>query len=604
MIDLLLNHFIELRVTGEIALLLTILFIYAKYKLAIREILSLSRAGRSFLLGESVLSDRRIVNPEAKSLLNLLQISSLKKNRDESTESPILNVAADNQSSLDQLAISLLISARSLLVSSATAARVYLRKKGMLNLVSETGPKVLRFWSIVEENIEWFDRSNKLIETQIQNQSLMSFDIRSQLFLKFPVSESEGDLELVLWFGFKDVLETNYQIEKNAIENLVNKARLLILQFEKISNLEKELVDERDSFIGISHDLKTPGVTALYLLRELQTKSILEESISKRCLEIELLVMEQLSLIQDFLDLEQTDKLSIAVRSDTIDLTQFIESISDSPIVRSRDSKILFRTEVAASLLVKFDRNHLKRIILNLLTNSFKYTESGEVVLGLKACGSSYELFVSDTGRGINPDLQSVLFSKFSRLDAPSDIPGVGIGLSASKLLAEKNGAALQYFPRDCGGSIFSISIPPGLVLRGSELLPSVKQEISNKSILILEDDEATCRMYSRVFSANGLVSEFESTLAGARDKLFSDKKYDALVCDLRLSDGESCSLLGELFQSGYSIPTLVISGASEFAIEDDKVLRKIKESSSIRYLTKPIDRIELEMMLDEVLVG
>lgn len=596
--DLLLVNLMELRVGFETILLVTSFLLYLKYRSAITETIYLGRACRSFLRGEPIQGERNIVNSEARSLLSLLQISQANARRREFYEKPVLELEVDNTSNIQKIALSLLTSAKSYLVSSPTAARIYLYKQEKLTLLSETGPSAKRFERLVDDNVECFICSKKLYEIQIQDQSLLSYNIESQLFLKFFLSESEPDLELVIWFGFKDILESNYRLEREVLEGLVSKARLLILQFEKIAKLENKLEEERDGFVGLSHDLKAPGITALYLVRELLSKKSVDLTDAKRYLDIELLILEQLSLIQDFLDIEQSKTAAISVKSETIDLSEFISSFTESPIIRNRNCNIKFNTELDVTLLIQFDRNHLKRILTNLLSNAFKYAESGEVVLGLRAYGDSYELFVSDTGRGVSLDLQSRLFSKFSRLDAPNEILGTGIGLSAAKLLAEKNVAELKYSPKEGGGSVFSLTISPELVVKGSVLSPGMKQQTAGKLILVLEDDEATCRMYSRVLSANGLDAEFETTVAGARSKLLSERRFDGVICDIRLSDGESSGLLSELIGSGQIVPTIVISGAAEFIMRDDEA---IENSSYIRYLTKPVDRIELELMLDEV---
>jgi len=595
------TYLVEIRIFSELLLVAVCIWLCNERRKALSETALLSQAGRNFLRGMPVQGLSGVRTSHGRSLLRLLQVSRLRAKRLELTEESEIDFKLVEHGGLEKLAESLVSAMSDYLVVKPLAIRVLIKNQGRLSLLAKFGPDSARFGRIVSDivsDLDFIDQS--LCEIAAEDKVLRTFGIARQLAFKLSLREYEMDSEVICWLGFKESLSSSYQFEKATLVSLVKKSKLLVSQFLRITNLEKELGDERDNFVGISHDLKAPGITALYLIRELLASKSQEEQ--HRFIDLELLMLEQLSLIQDFLDLERSRVSSIRVDPKEVNLTKFVEQIGASPIVRYQRHGINFRIDSSSHLVAVFDHNHLKRVVLNLLSNAFKYTESGDVVLGIKQNNAEIELFVSDTGPGIAKDLQQSLFQKFERLDAPDHISGSGIGLSASKLLAKKNGSELRYAQAAGGGSIFSLVLPSRSVVSSDKPHQGAVPARARGTVLVVEDDEATCRLYSRILAANGFDSEVRANIREAWSSIESGKRYEALICDFKLPDGESFSLLKEISVRGMLSPTLVITGMTEWSKQQSQTREVMERVFSVRFLEKPVEREEFEQALFETM--
>jgi signal transduction histidine kinase len=109
-------------------------------------------------------------------------------------------------------------------------------------------------------------------------------------------------------------------------------------------------------------------------------------------------------------------------------------------------------------IIVKIDKNRLNQVINNYLSNAIKYTPNGEIELGYKLQNKSIQMYVKDTGIGIDKNYHDRVFQRFEKFD--SFAQGTGLGLSICKAIAESMGCSVG-FTSDLGkGSCFWIQIP------------------------------------------------------------------------------------------------------------------------------------------------
>jgi len=577
------------------------IYFICKYLILKCEVEALSRAAKSVLKDDLIIGRSKIKSSTGKALYSTLQSLRsvlLRTNRPQAFEATF-NPSETNETlfNLEKLASELALSVAQQLATSPKAIRIYLRSADALRPLSVSGEKSERLSVLLEGLLVENLQRTKFVSQILSDDSLCGLGVTKQILLRLDLSlKAVGQpSELVIWIGFRKNSEFVGGHEEGVIASILKRAKLLISQAQEIERLQNEMNSERDHLLGISHDLRAPSISALYLLREAmgKTRESREQGGGTSDLgDIEVLLLEQLTLIQDFLDLERGKQFEVKVRTSEVNLSEIIRELSESPLVTTRSDNLSFQIQVKQDLTVLFDRSHLKRILFNLVSNALKFTTAGGVKVNLEISNGSAAIRIIDSGRGVPGEQLSKLFSRFERLGVDEEISGSGIGLSASKMLAELNGAALEYAPAAGGGSVFSLSLPSKLIA------VSCKEDTSFDPlplrpaypVLILDDDDATCRLYQRLLQSLGISSKVESSVEGAVLRL-SNEVFSALITDYRLPDGDCFKLVKILSQMGKQLPILVVSGITEWMNAPQKHL--MEKVFGARFLEKPVERDE-----------
>jgi signal transduction histidine kinase/DNA-binding response OmpR family regulator len=170
-----------------------------------------------------------------------------------------------------------------------------------------------------------------------------------------------------------------------------------------------------------------------------------------------------LDLVNDIIDLARVDRLQLPIRKEPSDLDQVIREAVETVagIARTRDLDI--RMDIPAALpLLNFDRTRIRQVLLNLLNNAVRFTDSGEVAVSVSSDGREVTVTVSDTGVGIAPDKLARVFDEFYQVDVSADRPrgGSGLGLAISKRFVEMHGGRIWAESRPGKGSRFHFTLP------------------------------------------------------------------------------------------------------------------------------------------------
>ncbi len=154
----------------------------------------------------------------------------------------------------------------------------------------------------------------------------------------------------------------------------------------------------------------------------------------------------------------------------------------------------VYKPEYHKDINVYCDSGRLSQVLMNLISNAFKFTHKGSIKFGYEINGNDIQFFVSDTGIGGLEGKGQIIFNKFAKLDeSDSSQEGLGLGLSLSKNLVELMGGNLWYESEDSGGTTFYFTIPykPVFISKNhkkdkenSLLKNSLKQKIRNSVAL------------------------------------------------------------------------------------------------------------------------
>ena len=241
-------------------------------------------------------------------------------------------------------------------------------------------------------------------------------------------------------------------------------------------------------FANLSHELRTP---LNLIFSSLQTIELIEKDLLKKNNRLKnyIEIINQnskrlLKLVNNLIDSTKFDCGYYEYNPQNDNIVHFIENISMSvaEFAKQNDITLIFDTDVEEKIMA-FDLEKLERTMLNLLSNSIKYTNSpGKIEVLLKDCGETFNITVKDNGIGIPDDKLKIIFERFkqveSRLRKRSE--GSGIGLSIVKDLINIQGGIIEVKSEVGVGSEFTIKLPVS-ILSNEEYLNKVDyNEVSN----------------------------------------------------------------------------------------------------------------------------
>ncbi|MBL7661704.1 hybrid sensor histidine kinase/response regulator [bacterium] len=410
------------------------------------------------------------------------------------------------------------------------------------------------------------------------------------LSLVVPLS-MHGIINGALWLGFKSGTATLNEQRKSFVKAMADHAAATLYAASKAQAREQERAGERDFLLGVSHDLRAPGSSALYALSDvlsgecgpLSTDQHLRLTLVKDSL------LEQLSLLQDVLDFAKHQRGVLSAQKIAFDALPLIRTAiakyQELALQHGLELRFDEDTQAAAKLASQYvyaDRRQVERILANFITNAIKYSPAGLISIQIIAQSDALELVVLDRGPGIPAEQQNLLFNQFQRLQTGAATEGFGLGLALSRVLAELNSGYVFYRSRAGGGSIFGVGLKyaPAGEIKNSEA--------RFERVLVLDDEPEVCRATMRLLQSRVGQLIPSSTISEAREVL-NTLAIDLLVTDLHVGTEKVTILLDEIKNSARKIPIIVLTGSS-----NPTDLKDLQATFGAHVLEKPITREEL----------
>jgi ammonium transporter len=307
---------------------------------------------------------------------------------------------------------------------------------------------------------------------EIRGKTIYEIDAMSELDVK-PELNARVDRE-VLATGEPDRREAH--VERAGKEHVLanditaqkrNEAELaeLLRRVEMARDAAMEAGSAKSRLLAsMSHELRTPlnaiiGFTRLVSRNAEGLPARQVDNLSKILVSAEHL----LSLIDDILDLSRVEAGEVSLDVAEMQIVDVLQEVSDSlePLIDRPGVKLV--VEAAPGLpQVVTDRDKLRQILLNLVSNAIKYTDEGSIALRAEATDGRLRVGVSDTGVGISADELGRIFEEFHRADTTSARrrSGTGLGLTISRRLARTLGGDVTVKSRLGAGSTFTLDLP------------------------------------------------------------------------------------------------------------------------------------------------
>jgi signal transduction histidine kinase/HAMP domain-containing protein len=243
-----------------------------------------------------------------------------------------------------------------------------------------------------------------------------------------------------------------------------------VLLIEDITE-QKVLERSKDEFFSIaSHELRTP-LTAIRgntsIIKDYYTDEIKNPAVSDIIDDIHASSLRLINIVNDFLDLSRLEQGKIQYTSEVFGIEKLCQDVLKEYDVTGSRKKIALEIEKQNQQvpLVYADVTRIRQIIVNLVGNAIKFTEQGSVKISFASLTNSVKVIVSDTGKGIPPENQKLLFRKFQQAESNiltrDNTKGTGLGLYISKIMIKDMGGEIALERSEIGkGSVFSITIP------------------------------------------------------------------------------------------------------------------------------------------------
>ncbi|MGE5611710.1 MAG: PAS domain S-box protein [Bacillota bacterium] len=362
----------------------------------------------------------------------------------------------------------------------------------------------------------------------------------------------------------------------------------------------------KDHFLAVlSHELRTPLTPALARLGLLQREKNLPRDLREGLEVIRRNIELESRLISDLLDLTRIERGKLELHPQSVNAHQQVRAAADifERDIRAKSLHLELDLE-AKQHYVQADPVRLQQVFWNLLSNAVKYTpQHGSITIRSRNVepGGILRVQVIDTGIGIEPQTMQRLFTAFEQGEQTLTrrFGGLGLGLSISKSLVDAQGGSLTASSAGKDqGSTFTVELkttaPPA-----AAAVPTAPAAEPGKhrsvSILLVEDNEDTLRVMSRLLEAYG---HRVKTAASMHEAIESAKEQpDLIICDIGLPDGTGWDLM-RLLRQQQPVRGIALSG---FASDED--IQRSKGVGFVTHLAKPIDPDQLESAIQQAAV-
>ena len=427
------------------------------------------------------------------------------------------------------------------------------------------------------------------------------------LTTKMPYRDNFGNIQGIIGV-FIDISE-----KKAFEEKLLNQEQQLTIQ-NILLQKAKEKAEESDrlksSFLAnMSHEIRTP-MNAIIGFSEFLTRPGIEESkkqqysalVKQRSLDL-------LRIIEDILDISKLEVGQKKVYESETRLRNLMSDIYEYYKIKLQTSEK--KSEIALNLnfhsnlnntVIFTDNQLLKQVLNNLIDNAIKFTKKGSIEIGCEL-KPDHELifYVKDSGIGIEEDKLELIFDRFRQAEesiTTRSYGGTGLGLSIVKGIVKLLNGKIWIQSKPGLGSTFFFTIPFQPVNKIPDFsIDVIKNEynyLKNKSILIVEDDEANAEYLKEILNKLELNITVVYNGLDALKTFQSNPGFDMVLMDVRLPDTNGLILTKKMKKIN---PQIIIIAQTAYASGDD--IKACFEAGCNNYISKPIIREKLLQMIN-----
>jgi CheY-like chemotaxis protein len=319
-------------------------------------------------------------------------------------------------------------------------------------------------------------------------------------------------------------------------------------------------------------------------------------------------------VINDILDFSKIEAGKMELEHKDFNLRNCIEEVLD--IFATKANKLgldlIYQIDFKVPTNIIGDSLRLRQVIINLVSNSIKFTQQGEIFIGVQLLnlnGNNAELGfeVRDTGIGIPSDKVGRLFKAFSQVDSSTTrkYGGTGLGLViCEKLITLMNGKISVESEVD-KGTKFSFTIKAGLSKQAQSEANLNIEVIADKNILIVGDNFTSCTVIQNHLKEFNATTKLATSGKETLVFLYENLKFDLIIADMQMVDMDGMQLASRIRQEYPTLPLILLGGMG-----DDKpkgrleaycsiVNKPVKQNALIKQIIKHLKKEETSVSMD-----
>ncbi len=387
----------------------------------------------------------------------------------------------------------------------------------------------------------------------------------------------------------------------------------LIKQLEQATAAARESAMIKEQFLAnMSHEIRTPlhaikGFSRLLSLTPLSSQQkeytgIINESSSNL-----------LNIVNDILDISKIEAHKLRIENKEFDLPRLLGTTEAMFGTLAMEKGLRYEQQIEADVPVclKGDPDRLSQILINLVSNAIKFTEKGFIKVNVSLDARERDICrlrftVSDSGTGIPPGKQDIIFRRFEQLHTADSevIQGTGLGLSIVKSLTELMNGSVTVQSKEGSGSSFQVVLPftvarPAVT---SETKPSQENSGGDNmfyegvSILVVEDNKVNQLLMQKTLERKKIKTSLVFNGQEALNML-QTKKFDLIFLDIQMPVMDGYTTARKIRSNNIATPIIAMTA---FALPGEK--QKCYDAGMDVYLAKPLDYNQLDKVLREYL--
>lgn len=382
---------------------------------------------------------------------------------------------------------------------------------------------------------------------------------------------------------------------------------------------EKANRAKSDFLSSMSHEIRTPLNAIVGLSEDITLyKNQVPKEVYEDSIDIQNASHTLLEIVGNILDINKIESDKMELIESKYNFREEIEGMVRVTITRIGEKNINFHLYIAPDIPYELigDKGKVKEIINNLLTNSIKYTDEGEISLKITCVNDLNKnicnLIIScqDTGKGIKKENISRLFTKFDRLDVERNTTteGTGLGLAITKGLTDMMGGKINVQSQYGKGSIFMVTIPQTIAevempltntqaINLRKINDALIEKYKGMHILIVDDNKLNIKVARKAIADFGFIIDEALDGYECLEKIQNGEKYDLILMDIMMPNmsGETC--LKKLKENpSFNTPVIALTADAVAGAKERYLNEGFKD-----YLQKPFSREQMKEKLNSI---
>ncbi|MEM7708872.1 MAG: ATP-binding protein [Pseudomonadota bacterium] len=387
------------------------------------------------------------------------------------------------------------------------------------------------------------------------------------------------------------------------VQQQAHEIQLLNRRLEKLTEALEQARAEAETastaksrFIaGMSHEFRSP-LTAVMGFTELMQQGVAgpEQALSG----IRESALYLLSLIDNLLEHGAAESGEVVINRETTDAGVLFSGIVRQmhPLAAAKHLELTLNAPAAAALDLVLDPVRCRQILINLLTNAVRHTETGGIELSWRVSGQRLQVSVTDSGSGITPAELERIFVPFERGAGAAGRPGAGLGLAISRQLAEAMDGTLTVSSTPGEGSCFTLELP----LPARPPIARAKTVASTQARILVVDDDSNIRaVLSLALADAGHEVDCRASLAEVTSVISQQRLPDLALVDLDLYGSDGLEVVSALKSRAPELPVLAMSAAT-----GEDVARRTRQAGCQGFIAKPFELVALASTIQQALTG